>query len=76
MLSSLRGQRGGYAGVLGIEGLKVEAEGTRTWRASEAAVGFVGDAARKRVFEGMRASFRGLGVGTVEARWSRDLKPA
>ncbi len=76
MLSSLRGQRGGYAGVLGIAGLKVEVEGTRTWRASEAAVGFVGDAARGRVFEGTRASLRGLGVGTVEARWTCDLRSA
>ena len=74
MLSSLRGQRGGYAGVLGIVGLKVEVEGTRTWRASEAAVGLAGDAGRERVFEGMRASLRGLGVGTVEARWKCDFR--
>ena len=76
MLSSLRGQRGGYAGVLGIAGLKVEAEGTRTWRASEEAVGFVGDAGRERVFEGIRASLRGLGVGMVEVRWICDLRSA
>jgi hypothetical protein len=72
MLSSLRGQRGGYTGVLGIAGLNVEVEGTRTWRAREAAVGLVGEAGRE--FEGMRASLRGLGVGAAESPWIRDLK--
>lgn len=77
MLSSFRGQRGtgGYVGVFGgggIAGLKVEVEGTRTtWRAREAAVGFVGDAsagavpARWRGAEGIRASLRGLGDWAV-----------
>jgi hypothetical protein len=74
MLSSFRGQRdgGGYAGVFGIAGLKLEVEGTRTgegcvtWRAREAAVGLVGDAGRTTGAEGMRATLRGfLGGGEL-----------
>lgn len=48
--------------------MKVEVEGTRTWRASEDAVGLVGNAERGRVLEGTRASLRGLGVGKAEVR--------
>ena len=67
MLSSFRGQRGGggYAGVFGIAGLKLEADGTRTgvgrvtWRAREAAVCLMGDVARMRGAEGMRATLWG-----------------
>jgi len=68
ILSSFRGQRGGggYAGVFGIAGLKFEVEGTRTgegavtWRAREAAVCLMGDAARKTGADGMRATLWGF----------------
>jgi hypothetical protein len=71
-----------------MAGLNVGVEGTRTWRAMEAAVGRVGEvdpaatvavvdpgAARKSGAEGMRASLRGLGDGAAipEIRgWVRD----
>jgi hypothetical protein len=74
MVSSFRGRRGGsgYIGApFGIAGLKDEEEGTRactwTWRAREAAVGLVGDPARMRGAEGMRAILCGLGDGAMGA---------
>jgi hypothetical protein len=86
ILSSFRGQRGGggYAGVFGIAGLKFDVEGTRTgegavtWRAREAAVCLMGDAARKTGADGMRATLWGfcfqvfLGESTFETARSKQ----
>ena len=83
MLSSFRGQRGGggYAGVFGIAGLKLEAEGTRTgvgrvtWRARDAAVCLMGDAARMRGAEGMRATLWGYDYFVSERIHVSDSTP-